>query len=175
MYIQKGPSAPGTEVVLTNFLSNWRSITNYVDKFLSFFDHLPYLVESFDIIKADIFGLPSTYSPLLVKVVCERPLTKNSRNNLMNSKIYKEDHVLGFNTKMNTLLRYSCPWLAVLGNLFCETNVRIIKHPSGILAPFLLNTFEARLCTFYEHRLMKLKFSRILCQLGPIILFECQL
>ena len=53
-----------------------RSFTNYVDKFLAFFDHLP---PSVDILpyngwqKAEIFDyLPGP--PPLVNVVCEQPL-----------------------------------------------------------------------------------------------------
>ena len=35
------------------------SFTNYVDKFLAFFDHLPPFVDSFYHINVDIFGLPT--------------------------------------------------------------------------------------------------------------------
>ena len=44
--------------------------TNYADKFLAFFDHLPPIVDSFYLIKVDILGLPK-YPPLLVNIVCE--------------------------------------------------------------------------------------------------------
>jgi hypothetical protein len=49
------------------------SFTNHIDKFLAFFDHLPCFVDSFYIIKVDIFELP-TYPLLFVNVVCEQPL-----------------------------------------------------------------------------------------------------
>jgi hypothetical protein len=49
------------------------SFTNYVHKFLAFFDHVSSFVDSFYLTKVDIFG-PLTYLTLLVNVVCERPL-----------------------------------------------------------------------------------------------------
>ena len=59
--------------------------TNYVDTILAFFDHLPpYLCWHFLPYerwqKVNIFGLPT--SPLLVNVVCERPLM--ARQNHLN-------------------------------------------------------------------------------------------
>ena len=47
--------------------------TNYVDKILTFFDHLPPYVVIFYGLNVDIFGSPS-YLPRLVNVVCEQPL-----------------------------------------------------------------------------------------------------
>ena len=51
------------------------SFTSYVDTFLTFFGHLPPFVDSFYVIKVDIFEL-HTCPPLLINVVCERPLIK---------------------------------------------------------------------------------------------------
>ena len=53
--------------------------TNYVDKILTFFDHLPPCIEIFYGMNVDkkwtfLDHLP-TYLPRLVNVVCERPLT----------------------------------------------------------------------------------------------------
>ena len=54
------------------------SFTNYVDKILSFLDHLPPCVDIFygkykRWQKVDIFG-PTKYQARLVTIVCERPL-----------------------------------------------------------------------------------------------------
>ena len=52
------------------------AFTNYVDKFLAFFDHLPPCVDIFYLINVDkIRHFWTTYPPSLVNVVCERPLT----------------------------------------------------------------------------------------------------
>ena len=51
------------------------SFTNYVDKILAFFDHLPPSVDIFygmNVYKKWTFW--TTYLPSLVNVVCERPL-----------------------------------------------------------------------------------------------------
>ena len=39
-----------------------QGVTNYVDKFLAFFDHLPPFVDSSYLIKIYIFGLPTHLS-----------------------------------------------------------------------------------------------------------------
>ena len=63
------------------------AFTNYVDKILAFFDHLPTLVDIGEeipsLLKGKIctsltFPLPPTYLPRLVNVVCECPLTQGS-------------------------------------------------------------------------------------------------
>ena len=80
VYIQKGPSALGTEVVFTNLLYTWRSFTTHVDKFVSFFDNLSHLCwhclpNKENAEKTSAFL--TTYSPLLLNGVCERPLVWN--------------------------------------------------------------------------------------------------
>ena len=65
--------------VIIDFTSNLfkGAFTNYVDKFLAFFDHLPPYVDIFYPIFLDkkYIHFWTTYPPLLVNVVCERPLT----------------------------------------------------------------------------------------------------
>ena len=52
------------------------AFTKYVDKILSYFDHLPPYVDIFYLIKVDkIWHFWTTYPPLLFNVVCERPLS----------------------------------------------------------------------------------------------------
>ena len=51
------------------------SFTNYVDKVLAFFDHLPPSVDIFYLMNVDKKQhFWTTYPPFLVNVVCERPL-----------------------------------------------------------------------------------------------------
>ena len=55
------------------------TFTNYVDKILSYFDHLPPYVDIFYLIKVDkMWHFWTTYPPLLVNVVWERPLMGKS-------------------------------------------------------------------------------------------------
>ena len=54
------------------------SFTNYVDKILTFFDHLPTFVDiiyGINVDKKQTFW--TTYLPCFVNVVCERPLIRN--------------------------------------------------------------------------------------------------
>ena len=51
------------------------AFTNYVDKFLDFFDQLPPCVDIFYLISVDKNKhFWTTYPPPLVNIVCERPL-----------------------------------------------------------------------------------------------------
>ena len=50
-----------------------------VTSFCLLFDHQPPFVDSFYLMKVDIYGLPSTYPPLHVNVFCERPLMSNHK------------------------------------------------------------------------------------------------
>jgi hypothetical protein len=57
------------------------SFTNYVDKILAFFHHLPPCVDIFygmNVDKKTNISEPPTYLPSLVNVVCERPLSSQA-------------------------------------------------------------------------------------------------
>ena len=55
-------------------ISHKGSFTNYVDKILALFDHLPPCIDIFYLMIVDEYRhFWTTYPPLLVNVVCERP------------------------------------------------------------------------------------------------------
>ena len=59
---------------------HWGPFTNYVDKFLAFFYHLPPCVDIFYLVNVDQnWYFWTTYPPLLVNVICERPLGEKWR------------------------------------------------------------------------------------------------
>ena len=63
-------------------ISTKGSFTNYIDKILAFFDHLPPCVDIFCSMNVDkkwTFLDHCTYLPGLVNVVCERPLYRNNQ------------------------------------------------------------------------------------------------
>ena len=68
------------------------AFTNYVDKSLALFDHLPYCIDIFYLIKVEKSQhFWTTYPPLFVNLVCECPLRQKNPNIITVS--CKQEHV----------------------------------------------------------------------------------